>query len=269
MLNLILPLALALSGGVGGFLLRRWELAAAFDENGLAIGGAAPTLLLIALSAVLAGAFFLLCRKPRYVPSDYSQAFGAQNNWPYLIAMTLSAAMLLVAGLLGLKNAMVSFNCGLLCKLTCAMCILSFFCVLTAAWTNFRGKPLTYSLPLLVPGYTLCLWLVNAYQQQAAEPVVLIYVYEVLAIICALLGLYFSAGYSFGRPKFCRCAVFSLLGIYFILVTLADPHTTPDRLMLLFALLYLLANLFVFLYRAFLFPVPTQINHTQEVTPDE
>lgn len=276
--NVILPLLLALLGGAGGFFLRRWELSTIFDTDGLPALWSTPTLILIALSLVLAVVFALLCRKTKHAPADYNEAFSAQRSWPYLVVMALAAAMLLIAGVFGLRNGLLYGMGGLLGKLTNAMCILSFLCVLAAAWSNFQGKPLRYSLALLAPGYTFCLWLVCAYQEQAADPVVLDYVYEILAIICTLIGMYFAAGYSFGRPKGRRCAVFSLLGIYFTLVTLADPHTTTDRLMFLFALLYQLANTTALLYHTFVaynptpVPVPdpsNETNNTQEVTPDE
>ena len=269
MLNLILPLLLALLGGAGGFFLRRWELATVFEESGLATLWSTPSLILMALSVVLAVAFALLCSKTKHKPADYREAFCAQNNWVYLILMTLSAATMLFAGILGLRY---NGYCGILCKLMNMMCLLSFVCVLAAAWTNFRGKPLRYSLPLLAPGYTLCLWLVSAYQQRAADPVVLDYVYELLAIICTLIGIYFSVGFSFGRPKIWRCAVFSLLGIYFSIVTLADAHSTADRLLFLFCILHQLASVSALLYHTFIEYTPTQpveLNNTQEVTPDE
>lgn len=269
--NVILPLALALVGGVGGFFLRRWELATIFEESGLAVLWSAPSLILIALSVVLALVFVLLCRKTKHAPADYSEAFGAQNNWPCLVLMALSAAAMLFAGLLGLRY---NGYCGILCKLMNLMCLLSFVCILVSAWSNFRGKSLRFSLTLLAPGYTLCLWLVSAYQQRAADPVILDYVYELLAIICTLIGLYFSAGFSFGRPKIGRCAVFSLLGIYFSMVTLADAHSTADRLLFLFCFLYQLATVSALLYHAFVSytPAPAPSNETndiQEVTPDE
>ena len=271
MLNLILPLLLALVGGAGGFLLRRWELATVFETTGLAVLWSAPSLILIALSVVLAAAFVLLVRTPRYNPMDYSEAFSAQNSWLYLIGMALSAAAILFAGVAGLRYG---GYCGILCKLTSLLCLLSFVCILVTAWNNFQGKPLRFSLTLLVPGYTLCLWLVSAYQKQAADPVVLDYVYEMLAIICTLIGMYFAAGYSFGRPKFRRCAVFSLLGIFFTLITLADSHTTSERLLFLFAFLYQMSHLIPLLYHGFVAytpaPAPSnETNNTQEVTPDE
>ena len=272
MFHVILPILLALVGGAGGFLLRRWELATVFDSNGLPALWSAPTLLLIALSVVIAAALILLVRKSAYAPADYAEGFSAQNNWLYLMAMAFAACALLMAGILGLRSRVLFGPGQLLTSLTDLLCLLSFFCVLSAALDNFRGSTQRFDLLLLAPGYTFCLWLVCSYQEQAADPVVLDYVYQMLAIICSLIGMYFSAGYSFGRPKFRRCTVFNLLGIFFTLVALAEPHSLADRLMFLFALLYQLANVTVLLYHTYCSHTPTQAvekNTTQEVTPDE
>ncbi len=51
------------------------------------------------------------------------------------------------------------------------------------------------------------------------------------AIVCALLGAYYLAGYSFqtGRPR--RCVFFCLMGSCFCLVTLADGHALPQLML--------------------------------------
>ncbi len=272
MFHVILPILLALVGGAGGFLLRRRELATIFDSNGLPTLWSTPTLLLIALSVAVAVVLILLVRKRAHMPTDYTEGFSAQNNWLYLMVMAFAACALLMAGILGLRSRVMFGSGQILSSLTDLLCLLSFFCVLSAALDNFRGSTPRFNLLLLAPGYTFCFWLVCSYQKQAADPVVLDFVYQLLAIICSLIGMYFSAGYSFGRPKFRRCVVFSLLGIFFTLVTLAEPHSLTDRLMFLFALLYQLANVTVLLYRTYRFIPPTKSvekNTTQEVTPDE
>ena len=272
MLQVILLPLLAAVGGVGGFFLRRWELVAAFEENGLAIPGTPATIALIVLSAVLALAFALLCRGSKHQLTDYRGAFSAPNNWAYLAAAALAAACLLFSGLFGIKAELDSGAPGLLRLLLGGMCLVSFACILTVAMNNFRAKGRQYSLALLLPAYTGCLWLVTAYQRRAADPAVLDYVYELFAILCTLLGLYFSAGFSYGRTKVWRCSFFCLLSVYFSIVTLADGHALSGRLLFLFAALYQLAAVTVLLYHAFVKapePSPDESNKTQEVTPDE
>lgn len=269
---LLLPL-LAVAGGVGGFFLRRWELSTAFEASGLAIPGAPATVVLIVWSVVFALALALLCRGAKNELKDYGGSFSARGNWAYLVVTALAAACLLVAGFFGLTDELGGLEAPhLLRMLLWVMCILSFFCVLTVILNNFRGGGRKYSLALLVPAYTCCLWLVAAYQQRSADPVVLDYVYGLFAIICTLLGLYFTAGFSFERAKVWRCAFFCLLSVCFSIVTLADGHDRSTRLLFLFSILYQLATVSVLLYHAFVKapePSPDESNKTQEVTPDE
>jgi len=126
-------------------------------------------------------------------------------------------------------------------------------------------------LILLVPGYTFCLWLVSAYQQYAAEPVIRVYVYELLAIICALLALYFAAAFSFAKANVRWCCLFSLLSVYFCIVSLADPHDRGSLLLLLFSILYQFAAAMVLLKNAFSGGAApsTESNNTQEVSHNE
>lgn len=272
MLNVILLPLLAVIGGVGGFFLRRWELATAFEANGLAIPWMPATIVLIVLSIILALAFALLCRGSKHELKDYGGAFSARGSWAYLVVTALAAACLLLAGVYGLADELGEGAPHLLRLLLWAMCIVSFFCVLVVVLNNFRAQGRKYSLVLLAPAYTCCLWLVSAYQQRSADPVVLDYVYELFAIICTLLGLYFTAGFSFERAKVWRCAFFSLLSVYFGIVTLADGHDRSTRLLLLFSILYQAATVTLLLYHAFVKapePSPDESNKTQEVTPDE
>ena len=272
MLQVILLPLLAVLGGVGGFFLRRWELSTAFEPSGLAVSWAPASIALVILSAIVVLALALLCRGSKHELKNYDDAFSAPRSWVYLIVSAVAAAVLLVASLFGLKAEFDSGAPRLLHLLFYGMCVVSFVSVLTVVPNNFRAKGRQYSLALLLPAYTCCLWLVTFYQQRAADPVVLDYVYELFAIVCTLLGFYFTAGFSFGRAKIWRCAFFCLLSVYFSIVTLADGHNRSIRLLFLFSILYQLATVTTLLYHAFIKgPVhtPDELNKTQEVTPDE
>lgn len=272
MLNVILLPLLAVVGGAGGFFLRRLELATAFESTGLAIPGAPASIALIVLSVLVILAFALLCRRPVNALPDHAGAFSAQGSWLYLIAMALAAACILVAGVFGLREELSWLAPRVLQMLLWIMCLLSFVCTLITALANFRVQVRKYSLALLAPGYTLCIWLVLTYKDYNSEPVLLVYVYELFAIICTMLGIYFAAAFSFGRGRPRRCVFFSLAGIYFSIITLADSRDLTVRLLLIFSILYLLASLIPLLYHAYCAPSgqsPDQLNSNQEVTPDE
>ena len=124
-----------------------------------------------------------------------------------------------------------------------ALAAASFFCVLSTGRNNYRGEGKgKFSFPLLAPAYMGCIWLIAAYQVRAGDPVRQDYIYELFAIISSLLGLYFMAGFSFERAKVFRSSLFSLLGVYFSLVTLADGHELYVVLLYGFCILSLTAN---------------------------
>ena len=206
---------------------------------------------LAALSLLVAAVFLLLCRNPRNESRQYGDAFAADGRWGYLILSGVASAMLLLAGVFGLLGEFSGGSPGLLRILLWFLCLVSFLCVIFTVLANFRGERLNSSMMLLAPAYTFCVWLVTAYQKRAADPVVLDYMYELLAIICALLAFYFIAGFSFSKGQVWSSALFCLLSVYFGIVTLADGHEVRQRLLILFSILYHLATVSVLLYNAF------------------
>ena len=250
MRNVILLPVLALAGGFGGFLLRSWELSSAFEASGLVVPRAPATTALVVLSLLVAAVFILLCRKPKCVLQGYDDAFAVPNYGLYLPVIAAACLCLLLAGLLGLRDAFSGGTRSLLRLLLWVLCLVSFVCVLMTALASLRGRRKHPGI-LLVPAYTFCVWLVVAYQKRAADPAVVDYMYELFAIICAMLAFYFTAGFSFSKIKVWPWSVFCLLSVYFGIVTLADDHETGQRLLVLFCILDQLATGGVLLYNAF------------------
>ena len=255
--EILLP-AVAVAGGGAGFVLRRWELATAFEaDTGLPIPGAPATLALIALSVAMAAVLALLCRGKYPSFTGYDEAFQAKGNTLYATAMVLSFVQ-------GTNTVYTRL-------LLAALAAVSFFCVMQTAQNSFKGLDRgKYSFTLLMPAYTCCVWLIAAYQVRAGDPVQLDYVYELFAIIASLLGLYFHAGFSFERGRVFWAGLFSLLGIYFCLTTLADQHDLATTLLYGFAILYLLSSTVTLLYNAGRPELLARAeNDTTEGTPDE
>ena len=259
--EIVLP-SLAVGGGIVGLLLRRWELATAFEaDTGLVTPNMPSTWALIIWSAVLAVVFILLCRgKHRPFHGGYDAAFAAKGNTVYITAMVLAAFLLLASAVLNYMGipaayaeAVAAARAGnaqgtplfnvLPRAILGALAAVSFFCVLSTGRNNYRGEGKgKFSFPLLAPAYMGCIWLIAAYQVRAGDPVRQDYIYELFAIISSLLGLYFMAGFSFERAKVFRSSLFSLLGVYFSLVTLADGHELYVVLLYGFCILSLTAN---------------------------
>lgn len=245
--HILLPALTVLAGGVG-FGLRKWQLAAGFEPGtGLAIPGAPSALALMGWSALVAAALILLCLRYQG-PTDLA-ALDAKGNSLYLTAAVLSAFLLLVSAVTDalaypdLKQAAGESASALptaLPALRLVLCAGGFLCALLWARQLYReAEKARQSLPLLELCLMGCIWLISDYQVRAADPVTADYVYEVLAIVCSLMGLYYLAGYSFqaGKPR--RTMVLCLLGVYFSMVTLADGHGLADVARYAFAILFL------------------------------
>ena len=259
--EIVLP-SLAVGGGIVGLLLRRWELATAFEaDTGLVTPNMPSTWALIIWSAVLAVVFILLCRgKHRPFAGGYDAAFAAKGNTVYVTAMVLAAFLLLASAVLNYMGIPAAYTEAVAAAragnaqgtplfnvlpraILGLLSAISFFCVLSTGRNNCRGEGKgKFSFPLLAPAYMGCIWLIAAYQVRAGDPVRQDYIYELFAIISSLLGLYFMAGFSFERAKVFRSSLFSLLGVYFSLVTLADGHELYVVLLYGFCILNLTAN---------------------------
>lgn len=270
--EILLP-AVAAAGGVVGFAFRRWELATAFEaDTGLPIDGAPATMALIVLSVVMAVVLALLCRGKYPAFSGYDQAFQAKGNTAYATAGILSAFLLLAAAALLVYEF---FQAGpdrvYTNLLVAALALAAGFCVMGTVQNNFKGLGRgKLNFTLLLPAYACCVWLIAAYQVRAGDPVQLDYVFELFAIIASLLGLYFHAGFSFERGRVFWAGLFSLLGIYFCLTTLADQHDLATTLLYGFAILYLLSSTVTLLYNAGRPELLARAeNDTTEGTPDE
>ncbi len=294
--EIVLP-SLAVGGGIVGFFLRRWELATAFEaDTGLVTPNMPSTWALIIWSAVLAVVFILLCRgKHRPFHGGYDAAFAAKGNTVYVTAMVLGGFLLLASAVLNYmgipaayQEAVAAARAGnaqgtplfnvLPRAILGLLSAISFFCVLSTGRNNYRGEGRgKFSFPLLAPAYMGCIWLIAAYQVRAGDPVRQDYIYELFAIIASLLGLYFTAGFSFERAKVFRSSLFSLLGVYFSLVTLADGHELYIMLLYGFCILSLTANVTALLANdAMPEPKARPVRQAEdpedsetEVTPDE
>lgn len=248
-----LPPALALLGGGVGFGLRKWQLTAGFEpDTGLAIPGAPAALAAVGFSLAIALLFLLLSRKEEKRLS-WEAAFAAGRQNTLAVTALVLAAMLLLASagaeiIIPPASSLAAYQgetpfaraaAAALPPLRILLCVGALPCVFLWARAIFRGEGGAESLPALEPCLIYCVWLISAYQFRAADPVVQDYLYEVLAIVTSLLGVYFVAGHSFNNGKPRLTLLFCLTGVYFSLMTLADRHSLADIFRNLFAVLYL------------------------------
>jgi hypothetical protein len=278
-----LPL-LTLAAGMVGFLLRRVQWATGFEpDTGLAIPHAPAALALAVLSVAVAAVLLLLCRGGHRAFDGYDDAFLAPHPVPR--TLTYAAALLLIlagawraqallltdwpaasldaanARLLGqgTAGAWKALLSGLWLPAVCVVfCVASATALLLIARNNDRSEGRGRGFgALLIPAFGSCLWLILAYRDCSDDPVLAAYAYQLLAIIFITLALYQLTTFSFtgaGHPA--ATLVFSLLAVYFSLVTLADGHGVTVSLLFLAAVLFFTAQTFALLHNDARLPWP-------------
>jgi len=222
--------------GVLGFALRLTELASVFDPvSGLPERNALITLVLIGFSTLifLVAFIFAVSTSVRYVVSaDYDDAFGT-DSFAYPAIYTALCTIWLVATVVYFLELFSLGDMALIDKVfTIASSLSAIFLMIFAieVYKNPRRKFL--ALLSIVPTLFMCFWLILIYMDNASNPVLLGYAYKCLAFVFCSLGLYFSTGFSIGKPVIGK-AILSYTGAtYFCMITLADDYSLSIKLII-------------------------------------
>lgn len=232
--DIALP-ALALAGGVAGFLLRRWQLASAYvPETGLFVHGAPATFVLLGLTGLLMLAFVLGVQGDGEGPEDFLPAFGC----PEAGQMTVLAAaglLLMLSGALGLKNGltdlqlwrvdpeiypMASPGSQILASALCLPAGLGVVLMGRAAYRNDLDDWACRLAPF--PALAGLVWLFAAHLKHGVEPVLMKYGFGLLAALLLTLAHYCAAAFLYGKPCRRRTAFLALSGAAVGILSLAD-----------------------------------------------
>ena len=201
-------------------LVRRWQMKTAFEEPLGLLKRGAPAAMAMAAVLVLCGAVFLLlaatsaCHIPhRGRMSRWDLVFAAERNSVYMGMMVLAALFTLVAcplvfreasGTILMWRALGGGNNGLLQVILALCALLSAGALVISARSAYRmvgrGRE---SGALLLPVLMGCVWILEAYRENAPDPVLWDYVPLLLAIGCGSLFYLECAALSFeaGRPR--------------------------------------------------------------------
>ena len=243
--EILLPAA-AWLGGIGGFVLRRWELAEAYDPQLRLMEAVPATWMLWVLSGVLLVLFALCCRKMRKDLCPEQWFYAPVTG--YIMLMVVSGFVLMASGFAGLWQQRLLFVKDKMLLLTGALCLLGGACVLVAGRSVYRGL-WNKNVPLLFmgPSFATLVWLIAAYQRCARQPETSLYVWQMLSCVAVVLAVYGMVTLSVGKGGAGRTCLFSLMGISLTLTTLADGYDLAFVLMYLFGLLYLTAQSWILL----------------------
>jgi len=224
----------ALVAGAAGFFLRLMELMYVFDaRTGLPERGASITYALIALSVlflILALFFSIWLALKRQSPRGFENAFGTD---PLIYPLSFAIIGLLWLGAT-VKYFIDIYAAGSVPMTELYFGILSALSAISVAFFAIEmyqdpRRKMIFALSI-IPTLFMCFWLIVMYRQNAANPILLSYAYQCLAIISAALAFYFTSGFVYGKPAPGKTVFFYFAAIFFCFVTLADEHETTIRL---------------------------------------
>ena len=224
----------ALLAGAAGFYLRLIELWNVFDRRtGLPERGSSITLWLIVLSVVflLLALMFAIRAGVKYSsPRGFENAFGT-DPLTYPFAFSLIGIIWLGATVkyfFDMDVASGGLTGELYFSIMSALSAISVAFFAIEMYQDPRRK-MTFALSI-IPTLFMCFWLILIYKQNAANPVLLSYCYQCLAIITSALGFYFTSGFVYNKPSPGITIFTYFAAIYFCFVTLADEHTITVKL---------------------------------------
>jgi len=232
--DVVLP-ALSVVGGVAGFLLRRWQLASAYQpETGLFAHGAPATCALLGLFALLALAFLALVWKKTEGGDDFLPAFGSPDAGQMAV-LAAAGLLLLAAGALGVKEGLSGFQLWRaapeLYRLSnpAARLLAALLCLPAGIGTLLMGR-MAYRWELNTAGCFLApfpalaglVWLFADHLEYGIEPVLMKYGIGLFAALLLTLAHYYVAGFLFGQPRRRRALFCALMGVVLGVTSLAD-----------------------------------------------
>ena len=219
---------LALIAGIAGYFLRRRELDTVFDEvTGLAARGASATTALIGLVAAVLIVFlaFSIAASVRNKPVRGQPSAFCHMGRANLIAFSLLGIAWIVAAVIYYLNIRSAGTFPVVETYFSLLSGIAGVSVLLHAIVEYKNSQSGARLLLsVIPALFMCFWLILMYKRNAANPVLLKYCYQCLAVLTAALSFYFSAGYVFGKAAPGKTVLSFLTAIFFCCVTLADPH---------------------------------------------
>lgn len=246
---------LALLLGAAGYYLRIRQLAAALSPTtGISLLHHPLT---YAFIGVTAGGALLLLLLSLTVANEAQDWYSAFHAGPVIRTLEFLSALAFAAGTglivrtfyLAYRSTAGEAIAGKLLLVLQTQPFLLFFCLLMACTTLAvlfmairNGDSGSWSLAPLIPGFTACVWMVLTYHNNASNPAVLSFAWQLFAVISAALAWYYTASFAFQAPHLRRAAWFSLLTVALCLPALADPVELYQKALLAATALWFLTR---------------------------
>ncbi|NLV50761.1 MAG: hypothetical protein GXY20_08740 [Clostridiales bacterium] len=245
--------AVTILAGAAGAFIRVKELATVFDDQGLAQRFAPVTTALIVLCAAFGVFLFIVCfsgLRGMTCANGYENAFRARSPAVVIISFILAAGMCAGAYMCYRSEVPVlshAIAVGVL-ALFAGVSGIAYLCLSIEAR---RGKGSQTALCSLVIVVFTCYYLIISYKKKAADPVLLDYVYDFLALCSSAMASYYVAGFAFRRGAPRRTVFAGLLSVFFCIVALpGKTDTLYEAFFLIFIAVHLLISVFLLLKNA-------------------
>jgi len=231
-----MPLA-ALLFGIVGYNLRVLEHRDVFDSvTGLPMRGAMTTQMLFALTAlfiVVTFLFVLFAILRNNSSRKFGLAYGTDKlYYPFVVTVFGIAwavgTLLYFFELNSRYDALGVLDIIFLISSGISACSVTVFAYEIFGETE-RKTPYRLSV---IPILFMCFWLVLVYRDNASNPVLLGYVYLILAVVFATLSFYCMACSVYGKSVPGKAIISYFSTIYFCMITLADGHSVGINIIL-------------------------------------
>ena len=183
--------------------------------------------------------------KGRDVEPVYHTAFAPRTAIPLALSILAAAAMIYGAYLcfrfgVGIRS---SSRLVLILSIFSALAGISFIVMSLMAYLKKSGPETMFCSFVIVLFY--CLWLIVYYLEKSADPAMMSFVYDYLAVCAAAVAGYYSAGYAFGRSRPRATLIFSMAAAFFCIT--AAPKALTLSFTIFFGAVGILNLLNVFL----------------------
>lgn len=238
-----LPLSLV------GAALQCWGLTTGYEAlSGLPITGA-PALTLLTVFAVAVPVLALVLSFPlRGERTGCPEGLYAGMALPDCFLGVFSGALVCAGGLLLLAGDLPAMlrrpqlpELGV-CGVDLLLVLGGGAMIWMALSSQKGGRTARHSLAALLPGFAGCFRLVIFYHDHSRDPAVERYCWMLLALMAAILALYYQAGFAYDHPRPLRAMTCTLTAAIYAFTALPASESLADALLLAGLGLWMLLN---------------------------
>jgi hypothetical protein len=230
--------------GAVAYFLRKTEIDTVFDPVSGLTNPAPVTYILAGVSACAALVIFLFALgfRARKDVRDYETVFRQKTLIMPILSFLLFGLMVYAAFSYYdyVQKSMESILADSILALFAALSGVAFLTISINTYRRKNGPELPLCCFVIVIFF--CYWLIMTYKQKAADPVLLDYVYDALALCSAALAAYYITGFCYHRGSVSKTLFFTNLSVYLCLIASVGSTPLPIKLFYIFTISVMLIS---------------------------